>query len=62
MKLSTQEEYGLRCLLQIGRHESLTAESLTIAEIGQAEGLSVAYVGKFPAKILWDKRIIKCSI
>ena len=46
MKLSTQEEYGLRCLLQIGRHRSLAGENLTIAEISQAEGLSVAYVGK----------------
>ena len=44
MKLSTQEEYGLRCLLQIGRHEQ---ESVTIAEISQAEGLSISNVGKF---------------
>ncbi len=47
MKLSTQEEYGLRCLLQIARIESQTDKSVTINEISQAEGLSVANVGKF---------------
>lgn len=46
MKLSTQEEYGLRCLLQIGRHEKLTGQSMTISEISQAEGLTPANVGK----------------
>lgn len=47
MKLSTQEEYGLRCLLQVARAQSQTAESVTIGEISIAEGLSVANVGKF---------------
>lgn len=46
MKLSTQEEYGLRCLMQIGRHEKLTGNSMTINEISQAEGLSIPNVGK----------------
>ena len=46
MKLSTQEEYGLRCLLQIGRHGSQTGQSMTISEISQAEGLTAANVGK----------------
>lgn len=46
MKLSTQEEYGLRCLIQIGHHERLTGNSITISEISQAEGLSTANVGK----------------
>ncbi|MDP6039904.1 MAG: Rrf2 family transcriptional regulator [Candidatus Latescibacteria bacterium] len=46
MKLSTQEEYGLRCLLQIGRKEHDTGDSITISEISQAEGLSTANVGK----------------
>lgn len=43
MKLSTQEEYGLRCLLRLGRDP---ASSLTIPEISQAEGLSVSNVAK----------------
>ncbi len=46
MKLSTQEEYGLRCLLQIGRHENKMGDGLTISEISQAEGLSVSNVAK----------------
>ncbi len=42
MKFSTQEEYGLRCLVQIGRHE----DGLTIPQISQLENLSQANVGK----------------
>ena len=46
MKLSAQEEYGLRCLLQLGRNASRSGNGLTIPEISQSEGLSPAYVGK----------------
>ena len=46
MKLSAQEEYGLRCLLQLGQHEEQTGEGLTIPEISQAEGLSVPNAAK----------------
>ena len=44
MKLSTQEEYGLRCLLQLGRQGDDT--SLTIAELSQREGISAPNVAK----------------
>jgi Rrf2 family protein len=44
MKFSSQEEYGLRCLLQLARRG--VGASLTIQEISQAEGLSPAYVAK----------------
>lgn len=44
MKFSTQEEYGLRCLLQIARAGQ--GISLTIPEISEAEGLSEANVAK----------------
>lgn len=44
MKFSAQEEYGLRCLLQIGRQGE--GGSHTIPEISSAEGLSVPYVAK----------------
>jgi len=44
MKLSSQEEYGLRCLLQIGRLGE--GGSLTIAELSQREGISPANVAK----------------
>jgi Rrf2 family protein len=44
MKITAQEEYGLRCLLQLARHNG--PEPLTIAAIAEVEGLSVPYVGK----------------
>lgn len=44
VKISAQEEYGIRCLLQIGRNGS--EASLTIQEISRAEGLSSHYVAK----------------
>ena len=42
MKLSSQEEYGLRLLLQLGREGG----SLTIAELSQREGISAPNVAK----------------
>ena len=45
MKISAHEEYGLRCLVQLARAE-LDAESLTLAQIADREGLSVANAGK----------------
>ena len=44
MKLSSQEEYGLRCLLQVARHDPVG--SLTIPEIARTEGLSIPHVAK----------------
>jgi Rrf2 family protein len=44
MKFSSQEEYGLRCLLRIGKSKS--PNGLTIPEISELEGLSTANVGK----------------
>lgn len=44
MKLSSQEEYGLRCLLQLGRRDP--SVSLTIPEISQMEGISTHNVAK----------------
>jgi Rrf2 family protein len=44
MKLSTQEEYGLRCLLQLARQAG--GGSLTIPEISRAERLSTHNVAK----------------
>ena len=44
MKLSAQEEYGLRCLLHMGRQGA--EGSLTISEISRAEGISSHYVAK----------------
>jgi Rrf2 family protein len=44
MKITSQEEYGLRCLLRLARAGD--GRSLTIPEIAADEGLSVPYVAK----------------
>jgi DNA-binding IscR family transcriptional regulator len=38
MKLTSQEEYGLRCLLRVGARGD--GASLTIPELARAEGIS----------------------
>jgi len=43
MHLLAQEEYGLRCLLELARH---SASARTIQEIAEAEGLSPDYAAK----------------
>jgi len=45
MKLSAQEEYGLRCLLQLAKAER-NGESLTLSQIASQEGISSANAGK----------------
>lgn len=44
MKFTSQEEYGLRCLLRIARQGGRAG--LTIPEISEAEGISSFYVAK----------------
>jgi Rrf2 family protein len=44
MKFSTQEEYGLRLLLRIGKDQS--DNGMTIPELSELEGLSEANVAK----------------
>jgi Rrf2 family protein len=44
MKLTAHEEYGIRCLAQLGRRGP--GGSLTIPEISEAEGISTAYTAK----------------
>ncbi len=44
MRILAQEEYGLRCILQLARQRG--SEPTTIAEIAEAEGLSREYAGK----------------
>jgi len=45
MKISAQEEYGLRCLLQLAGADA-AGESLTLSQISRREGISVANAGK----------------
>ena len=44
MKISAQEEYGLRCLVQLACLED--GESLTLPQIAEREGISTANAGK----------------
>jgi Rrf2 family protein len=48
MKISAQEEYGLRCLLQLA-YAARDGEFLTLAQIARREGISTANAGK----LLW---------
>src|SRR2546422_5164614 len=43
MKITAQEEYGLRCLMRLAR---AAEQSATLPEIAAAEGLSPPYVAK----------------
>ncbi len=44
MKISAQEEYGLRCLVQLANLPP--GESLTLPQIAEREGISAANAGK----------------
>ena len=44
MKISAQEEYGLRCLVQLASLRG--GESLTLPQIAELEGISTANAGK----------------
>jgi Rrf2 family iron-sulfur cluster assembly transcriptional regulator len=55
MKISAQEEYGLRCLLRLASSDK---PSLTLPEIGAREGLSTPYVAKLMA-VLRDAGLIE---
>lgn len=55
MKISSSEEYGLRCILQLARQPE---QALSLAEISRLEGLSAAYAGKLLAQ-LRDKGLVE---
>ncbi len=44
MRLTSQEEYGLRCLLRVGKES--TEGSVTIPELARSEGISQPHVAK----------------
>lgn len=58
MKLSSQEEFGLRCLLQIARMGD--GGSLTITEMSQREGISSPNVAKI-MRILRRAGLVKST-
>ena len=57
MHLSSTEEYGLRCLLQVARHTE--NEPHRIRDIAAAEGLSREYTAKLMG-VLREGRLV-CS-
>ncbi len=58
MKLSSHEEYGLRCLLQVARQGS--DGSATIPEISRKEGISEPYAAKL-LRILRQGGFVKAA-
>ena len=58
MKLSSHEEYGLRCLLQVA-HQGANG-SATIPEISRQEGISIPYVAKL-MRILRQGGFVKAA-
>ena len=58
MRFTAQEEYGLRCILQLARHEN--NGPLTIDEIAKNEALTTHYVGKL-MRILLKGGLIKST-
>jgi Rrf2 family protein len=58
MKLSCNEEYGLRCLLHVA-HQGANG-SATIPEISRHEGISIAYVAKL-MRILRQGGFVKAA-
>ncbi|MCC6420366.1 MAG: Rrf2 family transcriptional regulator [Gemmataceae bacterium] len=55
MKITTQEEYGLRCLMRLAR---VPEGQATLPEIAAAEGLSVPYAAKL-LSVLREARLIE---
>jgi Rrf2 family protein len=45
MKITAQEEYGIRCLLQLARHAG-ESKPVTVREVAASESLSPAYAEK----------------
>jgi Rrf2 family iron-sulfur cluster assembly transcriptional regulator len=58
MKLTSVEDYGLRCLLRVGRAGE--GGSLTIAELARAEGISESNVAKM-MRILRQGGLVKST-
>ncbi|MEO8415850.1 MAG: Rrf2 family transcriptional regulator [Ginsengibacter sp.] len=49
MKITAQEEYGLRILLRIAR--CLDRDGMSIPQLSEAEGISAAYIAKLTRKL-----------
>lgn len=56
MRFTAQEKYGLRCMVQLARHEDVGP--LSIEEIAKSEGLTPHYVGKLMRILLKGSLIV----
>ncbi|MBI2343957.1 MAG: Rrf2 family transcriptional regulator [Deltaproteobacteria bacterium] len=59
MKITAQEEYGLRCLLAVARHATPDTP-LSISEIARMEALSTQYVAKL-MNILKRQKLVEST-
>jgi Rrf2 family protein len=61
MRFTAQEEYGLRCLLQLARNtDPKSGRVMTIVEIAEAESLSPAYAAKL-LRILRQAKLVEST-
>ena len=56
MKITSSEEYGLRCLMRLASHNG--EEPFTITHIAKGEGLSLPHVGKI-MRILKEAELVE---
>ena len=55
MRFTSQEEYGLRCLVQLAKS---SPDRLSVADIAEREGLTSAYVAKLLGVLQTSKLVI----
>ena len=60
MKLTAQEEYGLRCLLHLARFGENAEDWVSVTQVAEGEGLSTAYVEKL-LRILSRSRLVESA-
>ena len=58
MRLSSQEEYGLRCLLRLARSEA--GDPVNIQEIADGEGMTSEYVAKL-MRVLREGNLVRST-
>jgi Rrf2 family protein len=58
MRLTSQEEYGLRCLLRLARNEA--GEPVNIQEIAEGEGMTSEYVAKL-MRVLREGNLVRST-
>lgn len=61
MKLSRQEEFGLRCLMQVGQHAAIASDPpLSIERIASVEGLGYEHTAKI-MRLLGRAKLVRST-